>query len=253
MQKVTRDRRQGRQVLDKDVCISKSRYNVSYLMEILKDIDDNQRSLLRGVGFGCLLDLDVGAVPWSFLQWIADHVDVDNQEMTFDDKSIPISPESFGHVLGIPIVGDPVPRESKMSTVLFLEYFGLSELPSIKYFGEKVVNKGLGNAEFIRCVLVVALSCFYCPTSNTKPSMSYLGALIDTDKISTYNWGKFVHEWNMFYIKKYLTSSSTLAMCNYYFAVSVHSSTLSHFFSIFMLLFLAAWSVFFATDISEFF
>ena len=112
---------------------------------------------------------------------------------------------SFFWVSGvhIPTAGDPVPREGKMSTILFLECFGLSELPPIKYFGEKVKKKGLEKDEFIRCVMVVALSCFYCPTSNTKPSTSYLGALIDTDKIKTYNWGKLVHGWNLFYIKKY--------------------------------------------------
>ena len=221
VQKVTRDRRQGRQVVDKDISIRRSRYNVSYLIEVLKDIDDDQRTFLREVGFGCILEMDVGAVPWSFLQWLADHVDVDNEEMTFDHKSIPISPESFGHVLGISTSGDPVPRESKTSTAIFLDIFGLSELPNIKYFGEKITKKGLEKEEFIRCVMVVALSCLYCPTSNTKPSTAYLGALIETDKINSYNWGKFVHGWNLFYIKKYLKSSSTHAMCNYYFAVSL--------------------------------
>ena len=234
MQKVTRDRRQGRQVVDKDVSISKSRYNVSYLIEILEDISDDERQFLRDVGFGCVLDLDVGAVPWSFLQWVADHVDVDKEEMTFDDQSIPITPESFGHVLGISTAGDPVPREGKMSTILFLECFGLSELPPIKYFGEKVKKKGLEKDEFVRCVMVVALSCFYCATSNTKPSTSYLGALIDTDKIKTYNWGKLVHGWNLFYIKKYQKSTSTLAMCNYYFAVSMQSFIFRHFFHFFL-------------------
>ena len=66
-QKVTRDRRQGRQVVDKDVSISKSRYNISYLIEILEEISDDERKILRDVGFGCVLDLDVGVVPWSFL------------------------------------------------------------------------------------------------------------------------------------------------------------------------------------------
>ena len=84
--------------------------------------------------------------------------------------------------------------------------------------------------------MVVALSCFYCPTSNTKPSTSYLGALIDTDKIKTYNWGKLVHGWNLFYIKKYQKSTSTLAMCNYYFAVSMQSFILRHFFHFFSIL-----------------
>ena len=143
MQKVTRDRRQGRQVVDKDISIRRSRYNVSYLIEVLKDIDDDQRSFLREVGFGSILELDVGDVPWSFLQWLADHVDVDNEEMTFDHKSIPISPESFVHILSISTSGDHVPRESKTSTPIFLDYFGLSELPNIKYFGEKITKKGL--------------------------------------------------------------------------------------------------------------
>ena len=242
MQKVTRDRRQGRQVVDKDVCISKSRYRVTYLIQIVKDFDDDQRQFTRDVGFESLLDLDIGPVPWSFVQWLADHVDVDDEVLTFDQKSIPITTDSFGHVLGISITGDPVPRESKCSTAEFLQLFGLSELPTIKYFGDKIKNKGLEKDEFIRCLMVVALSCFYCPTSGTKPSTAYLGALIETDKIKTYNWGKFVHAWNMFYIKKYLTSSSTLALCNYYIAVSLKIfDTCSFYCFIFLLCIFSAY------------
>jgi hypothetical protein len=83
IQKVVRDRRQGRQVVDKDVSIAKSRYNVTYLLEIMKDFDDDQIQYLRDIDFGPILDLDGSVVPWSFVQWLADHVDVTNEEIFF--------------------------------------------------------------------------------------------------------------------------------------------------------------------------
>jgi hypothetical protein len=93
-------------------------------------------------------------------------------------------------------------------------------MPPIKFFRDKI-KKGQEKVEFVRCFMIVALSSFYCPTSSTKPSTAYLAALMDVENIKTYNWAKYFQEWNLWYIKKYQNSSSTLAVCNFYIAVSL--------------------------------
>lgn len=118
--KIVRDRTQGRQVVDKDVLSAKSRYNVSSLVQIMQDFDEIQKGYLREIDFGAILDLTSGTVPWSFVQWLADHVDIKKEGFSFQQKFIPISPESFGHVLGVPAIGIPVPQESKFTTAEFL-------------------------------------------------------------------------------------------------------------------------------------
>jgi hypothetical protein len=210
-------------VPDKDVSVPNSRYNSSYVIEILKELDEDQKIYLKDIGFGGILHLDCGPVPRSFVQWLGDHVDVKKEEMIFNNRSIELSDQSFGHVLGIPTSGIPVPSDSKAATLEFLQSFGLSEMPSIKFFGDKILNKGQNKTEFIRCFMAVALSSFYCPTSNTKPSTAYIAGLIDVDNINSYNWGKFIKDHNLWYINKYQKFSSTLAVCNYYMSVSSHS------------------------------
>ncbi|KAM0864595.1 hypothetical protein ACQ4PT_043822 [Festuca glaucescens] len=216
--KIVRDRRQGRHLVDKDVVSAKSRYNVSSLVQKMQDFDENQKQYLRDIDFGSILDLTSGTVPWSFVQWLADHVDIKNEGFSFQQKFIPISSESFAHVLGVPAIGVPVPNESKITTAEFLQLFGLSEMPTIKFFRDKI-KKGQEKVEFLRCFMIVALSSFYCPTSSTKPSTAYLGALMNIENIKSYNWAKFFQEWNLWYIKKYQNSTSSLAVCNYYIAV----------------------------------
>jgi hypothetical protein len=186
----------------------------------MQDFDENQKGYLREIDFEAILDLTSGTVPWSFVQWLADHVDIKKEGFAFQQKFIPISPESFGHVLGVPAIGIPVPPESKVTIAEFLQFFGLSEMPPIKFFRDKI-KKGQEKVEFIRCFMIVALSYFYCPTSSTKPSTTYLGALMNVDIIKSYNWAKYFQEWNLWYIKKYQNSSSTLAVCNFYIAVSL--------------------------------
>jgi hypothetical protein len=56
-----------------------------------------------------------------------------------------------------------------------------------------------------------------------------MGALVVVDKIKDRNWSKYIHEWIMAYIKKYLTEginskhiNRTLGGCIYHLAVCYH-------------------------------
>ena len=93
-------------------------YNGSYLIHALEHTDDDQGDSIKDIDFDSLLQLDCGVLPWSFVQWLADHAHVENEELTFDDKSIPLSPDSFRHVLGISTLGNHVPVERKTSTAV---------------------------------------------------------------------------------------------------------------------------------------
>ncbi|CAM0912141.1 unnamed protein product [Alopecurus aequalis] len=110
---------------------------------------------------------------------------------------------------------------------LLLSRFGLSEVPTIKFFGDKIMNDHeLGDDEFCMCFGVVVLCALICPNSSAKPSTKYMGALVDTDNIINRNWSKFVLDWMMCYIRKYQKEraknnkmSITLGGCIYQQAV----------------------------------
>jgi hypothetical protein len=74
--------------------------------------------------------------------------------------------------------------------------------------------------------MAVSLGTFYCPNSNTKISTKYMGALVDVDKIKDRNWSRYIHEWLMWYIKKYQADplnakqlNRTLGGCIYHLVV----------------------------------
>jgi hypothetical protein len=57
---------------------------------------------------------------------------------------------------------------------------------------------------FCCCFMAVCLGTLFCPNSNTKISTKYMGALVVVNKIKDRNWSKYIHEWMMIYIRKYL-------------------------------------------------
>lgn len=88
------------------------------------------------------------------------------------------------------------------------------------------MNEDMSDDQIIRCFLVVALSTFLCPTSNTKPSTKYMGALVNVEQLKQLNWCRFDHDWELMYIKKYQKEKlkqnrtmMTLGGCIYHLAV----------------------------------
>lgn len=152
-----------------------------------------------------------------------------DEAIVLGGKSIPLNPEAVLLVLGIPAGSTKIRMlDEEAGKVEFLSLFGLTELPSISFFGNKLMTDDLSDNDFLCYFLIVALATFLCPTSNTKPSTKYLGALVDVSKAKDLDWCSFVHTWNMCYVKKYQTDklkqkriTTTLGGCIYQLAVAV--------------------------------
>ena len=194
---------------------------------VLKSI--HYTDLVKQMGFGDLLKIDDCYVPRVFAQWIADHTFPEAESICINDKTIPLTPDSVKDVLNIPSGTLPVESDEEAGKVAFLALFGVTEVPPISFFGNKIISETLEDGVFCRCFMIVSLGTFLCPNSNTKPSTKYMGALIDVDNIKHRNWCKFVHKWLMTYIAKYRKDklkqnlmSLTLGGCIYQLAVRMH-------------------------------
>ncbi|KAE8771856.1 hypothetical protein D1007_56209 [Hordeum vulgare] len=166
-----------------------SRCSVSYFVEVVKSTTKSAKKveLVRGIGFGFMLELDDSIVPRPFAQWIADNVSVKDEQIVLNNKGITLSVESIFHVLGIPAGENTISMANDGGKADFLAFFGLSEVPTIKYFGNKIIgDEEMSDEGFIRCFMVVLLATFLCPTSNTKPSTKYMAALNDVSKIKDF-------------------------------------------------------------------
>uniref|UniRef100_A0ACD5V817 Uncharacterized protein n=1 Tax=Avena sativa TaxID=4498 RepID=A0ACD5V817_AVESA len=187
-----------------------SRYSVPYVYLVLQSItsSEHRKGLVKQMGFEDMLELDDCNVPRLFAQWITDNTKPEGV-IRIGENSIPMNPKSFQDVLGIPAGDLPVETDEMIGKASFLELFGLSEIPSIRYFGDKIINEeNLPDAEFCRCFMSVILGAFLCPNSSTKPSTKYLGALVDVDKIKDRNLAKFAYHWFICYVTKYLKERS---------------------------------------------
>lgn len=204
-----------------------SRCSIPYFLDVVKTTCKSKRKieLVRGIGFAYLLELDDSVVPRPFTQWVAVKVSVKDELIIINNKGIPLNAESVFPVFGIPAGETIISTSDDGGKEDFLMLFGLSEVPTIKFFGNKIINEEeLSDDQFIRCFMVVALATFLCPTSNTKPK--YMGALLDVSKIKDLNWCKFTHTWLMQAISKYQKEklkqnrvTLTLGGCIYHLAV----------------------------------
>ncbi|XBI05236.1 hypothetical protein VPH35_133420 [Triticum aestivum] len=171
--------------------------------------------------------LDDCYVPRPFAQWVAGNISTKDESIVLDGKSIPLNPEAVSLILGIPAGRTKISvLDEESGKAEFLSLFGLTDLPSISFFGNKLMKEERPDDVYLRCFLTVALATFLCPTSNTKPSTKYLGALVDVSKSRDLDWCSFVHTWNMSYVKKYQTDklkqkriTTTLGGCIYQPAV----------------------------------
>ncbi|XP_037408613.1 uncharacterized protein LOC119270676 [Triticum dicoccoides] len=215
--------------INKERAPAYSRFSIGYFAKIVDVVckSNHRMEVVRDGGFGYLLELDDCYVPRPFAQWVADNISTKDETIVLDGKSIPLNPEAVSLVLGIPAGGTKIRvLDEECGKAEFLSLFGLTELPSISFFGNKLMNEELPDDVYLRCFLTVALATFLCPTSSTKPSTKYLGALVDVSKSKDLDWCSFVHTWNISYVKKYQTDkmkqkqiTTTLGGCIYQLAV----------------------------------
>lgn len=184
-------------------------------------MDERKRKIIKDHGFGILLQYDGCSVPRGFVQWLADQVDVNCADLVVGDKIIPFSAESVHLFLGIPIGGEDISQQHDDSAKYrFLKKINETSLPTTKTFATMLLGNTLSDDDVFRYFMVVALSTFLCPNSNTLPSPKYLGALIDVSTVKDWDWSRFVFEWLFASISTYRKRRrNTIGGCIYFFAV----------------------------------
>jgi hypothetical protein len=205
-----------------------SRFSTSCFYEVIQKVLSCPRMILlvKEMGFEFMLQLDDCHIPRAFVQWLADNASSDGSCINLSGVSISLSPESVHDTFSIPAGEIPVGGDEECGKNSFLALFGFTEVPYTRVFADMIINEELSDAMFKRCFMTVTLATVLCPTSSTKPSTKYMGALVDVDLIKDLNWCKFVCDWLQMFIVKYLKDkmkqnrqSITLGGCIYHLAV----------------------------------
>lgn len=204
-----------------------TRFSVKYFSDVLEKLSKRHRDIISKSCFKTLLLFEKCSVPYRLALWIAQKVDVNSCDIIVRDKVIPLSKESVHIVLGLPVGGLPISSNYEIGKQKILDTFGLSSLPTVKFFGDKLIrNESMSDDQVLISFMMVSLNCFLCPNSSLQPSTKYLSAFADLTSIDKLDWSNLVFEWLMKHLSK-LEKSKSFGGCLYYLVVSI--ITLSFF------------------------
>nr|AAV31224.1 hypothetical protein [Oryza sativa Japonica Group] len=197
-----------------------TRFSVKYFSEVLEKLSKRHRDIISKSCFKTLLLFEKCSVPYRLALWIAQKVDVNSCDIIVRDKVIPLSKESVHIVLGLPVGGLPISSNSEIGKQKILDTFGLSSLPTVKFFGDKLIrNESMSDDQVLISFMMVSLNCFLCPNSSIQPSTKYLSAFADLTSIDKLDWSNLVFEWLMKHLSK-LEKSKSFGGCLYYLVVN---------------------------------
>lgn len=76
-----------------------------------------------------------------FATWIAKHVDYKSSEIILSNKVISVSKDSVSTIFGLPQGGLQFSRDFESGKKFILSKYGLSDLPSVRFFGDQFIKK----------------------------------------------------------------------------------------------------------------
>ncbi|KAL6595520.1 hypothetical protein ACP70R_047860 [Stipagrostis hirtigluma subsp. patula] len=204
-----------------------TRFSVSYFASVIEALSPERKEMIESYGFGSLLKFQKCFVPNKFVQWVARQVDYKSGDIVVKSRIISLTSESVNLVLDTPIGGRPFPKDSNAGKSYLLSRFGLQSIPSVKFFGDKILNnEDMTKEDVFACFMLVALNCFLCPNSSLFPSSKYLGIFQDIENVKELDCSQFILDWLLDSVRtfnKQKTSSGkgkqTLGGCLYLLAV----------------------------------
>ncbi|KAL6658105.1 hypothetical protein ACP70R_003691 [Stipagrostis hirtigluma subsp. patula] len=173
-----------------------TRFSVSYFASVIEALSPQRKLVIEKFGFGSLLKFQKCFVPNKFVQWVARQVDYKSGDIIVKARIISLTAESVNLVLDVPMGDRPFPKDIAAGKAYLLSRFGLQSIPSVKYFGDKLLkNEDMSDEDVFACFILVALNCFLCPNSSLFPSSKYLGIFQDIQNVSKFEWSKFILDW----------------------------------------------------------
>ncbi|KAK8446478.1 hypothetical protein SEVIR_9G495800v4 [Setaria viridis] len=210
-----------------------SRCNPSNLIQTAKNFTLEQCDLIRRNGFGGLLNLKCRKNPPHLLyHWLAKHFNCATSELVFSNGTvIPVTAKSVQLILGIPYGNRKVKYEmDAQSTALMKQDYYSDGLPSrITSIVEQLSEMRKADDRFLRTFLLLAMSCFLCPTTSCRISPRCFPSLVDISSVAQLDWCDFVLKQLVSSIKRY-KHRLTICGCMFFLAVSIFASIFCVYF-----------------------
>ena len=213
-------------------------YSIKYFWEVLKSLSTRRKDVIQKFGFGCLLFFKKSDIPSAFVRWLASSVDPVSSQIIVDDcKVISISKDSVFRDIGLPNSGNVPLPDSERGAKLIKSMFGLSELPHITFFGNKLKStEVLSDKEVLVCFIAVAFKSFLLPSLDGYPNTDFLHILEEPESACSFDLCEIVYEHTISGVSKFIKTCKingrkpkVFEFCYYALAVSFPSLLCSCF------------------------
>ncbi|KAL9445261.1 hypothetical protein AB3S75_018281 [Citrus x aurantiifolia] len=87
------------------------------LAAAVSQLTDEQRVVVREMGFGSLLQLNCGRLKRNLCGWLVEKIDITRCILQLNGVDVELSPKSFSYVMGISDGGNPLQLEGESSEV----------------------------------------------------------------------------------------------------------------------------------------
>ncbi|KAL6659378.1 hypothetical protein ACP70R_003418 [Stipagrostis hirtigluma subsp. patula] len=171
--------------------------------DVLRELASDQIGVIERFGFGSLLKFDNCTVPKAFVQWISSCIDVRTSEILLKGRVIHFSKHSVHKILGLPIGGDLLVRDSVAGKSFLLSKFQFEKVESMEFFVEMLVGAyDMSDEEVFTCFMIIAISCFLSPDSSFQQLYEILHVFEHPAGVRNYDWSLLLYELFLAYVSK---------------------------------------------------
>ncbi|TVU32026.1 hypothetical protein EJB05_23742 [Eragrostis curvula] len=185
-----------------------SQFSLTKMQNLLSKLTGPQKKIVRKCGFGSLLYLKCTQYSKDLVVSLAKKYDVGSRSVKFDDSNYFVLDAFTVHqILGTPYGGIPVARNrNPRAKEVIARDTGQSSIGAKIDDLINLVDKELDGDRFARVFMLIVLSIFLCPTSNSRISPQFNCALLYVKDIAKYDWSSAICEFVHLKLKSFQSS-----------------------------------------------
>ncbi|XP_035550624.1 uncharacterized protein LOC108983109 isoform X1 [Juglans regia] len=163
------------------------------LFNVLQRLTPEQKTAVKSMGFGSLIDLRCRTLRRSLCLWLLERFNTTRRSLEICGEWIPLSPKDVEVVMGLVASGKDVVNSGPDDLIADLRYSynATNHGISVRLLEERLAAPEAGE-DFKRSFVLYALGTLLSPTARLDVSPSFLHFLTNMDAVHQYNWGKFL-------------------------------------------------------------
>ncbi|XP_058181179.1 uncharacterized protein LOC131299609 [Rhododendron vialii] len=181
--------------------IFRSRCSPKKLGELNKNLTDNQRKAVEGLGFGSLLNVQCNMLPRDFIWKLVEHFNPKTRTFEFGRlRAYEITTVDVARALGLKLGSVSVPTKCEDEHVNHIQSLVLEKGKKLTRgltvkMMDAMFEKKTSGKKFNTAYVLFALCCFLYPTIKDEAGPKLFPCVLDLHAIPNYAWTQFVLDW----------------------------------------------------------